>query len=613
MNLSAETDLRSRIASRTNNLQFRIGAPFILLVTLVFAIFLVVATVVVDRVYIDRLSAQLESQAEIVALAVTDARARGDDHDEIVEFLEQSAALADNRMTLIGADGQVLADTGAEESGMDNHGTRPEVLEARERGVGQAKRDSETLDEPFLYVAVAVPDIEGSVLRLAVPVTDVDQAIDAMQRIVLAAILVVLALTLLAAWFTGRRLARPLSELQETANAVAAGNFTARAEPSDVSEIAVVGQAFNSMAERLHAVIEADRHTNARLEAIMAGLVDGVVLTDGEGNILRMNEAASRMLDADIETAIGRPFVQVSRDHEIWIVLRDALRGKKKPSATVEHGIERISLLVTARALQEDGELLGLMVLRDVSELRRLELVRREFVSNVSHELRTPLTSIRALVETLEAGALDEPDLAQDFLSRIIGEVDRLNALVEDLLDFARLEAGRVPLNLQPVDIGEAIRIGADRLRPQIERARLDLHIDIAPDLPEIEVDTKRIEQVMINLVHNAIKFTPPDGAITVRVYQRKGNIVTEVQDTGVGIPHDEQARLFERFYKSDKARRSEGTGLGLAIAKNIVLLHGGKIEVESEPGEGAIFRFMLPIARKKAMKRARKHALGLR
>ncbi|HLU37059.1 MAG TPA: ATP-binding protein [Thermomicrobiales bacterium] len=613
MNLSAETDLRSRIASRTNNLQFRIGAPFILLVTLVFAIFLVVATVVVDRVYIDRLSAQLESQAEIVALAVTDARARGDDHDEIVEFLEQSAALADNRMTLIGADGQVLADTGAEESGMDNHGTRPEVLEARERGVGQAKRDSETLDEPFLYVAVAVPDIEGSVLRLAVPVTDVDQAIDAMQRIVLAAILVVLALTLLAAWFTGRRLARPLSELQETANAVAAGNFTARAEPSDVSEIAVVGQAFNSMAERLHAVIEADRHTNARLEAIMAGLVDGVVLTDGEGNILRMNEAASRMLDADIETAIGRPFVQVSRDHEIWIVLRDALRGKKKPSATVEHGIERMSLLVTARALQEDGELLGLMVLRDVSELRRLELVRREFVSNVSHELRTPLTSIRALVETLEAGALDEPDLAQDFLSRIIGEVDRLNALVEDLLDFARLEAGRVPLNLQPVDIGEAIRIGADRLRPQIERARLDLHIDIAPDLPEIEVDTKRIEQVMINLVHNAIKFTPPDGAITVRVYQRKGNIVTEVQDTGVGIPHDEQARLFERFYKSDKARRSEGTGLGLAIAKNIVLLHGGKIEVESEPGEGAIFRFMLPIARKKAMKRARKHALGLR
>ena len=428
MNLSAETDLRSRIASRTNNLQFRIGAPFILLVTLVFAIFLVVATVVVDRVYIDRLSAQLESQAEIVALAVTDARARGDDHDEIVEFLEQSAALADNRMTLIGADGQVLADTGAEESGMDNHGTRPEILEARERGVGQAKRDSETLDEPFLYVAVAVPDIEGSVLRLAVPVTDVDQAIDAMQRIVLAAILVVLALTLLAAWFTGRRLARPLSELQETANAVAAGDFTARAEPSDVSEIAVVGQAFNSMAERLHAVIEADRHTNARLEAIMAGLVDGVVLTDGEGNILRMNEAASRMLDADIETAIGRPFVQVSRDHEIWIVLRDALRGKKKPSATVEHGIERMSLLVTARALQEDGELLGLMVLRDVSELRRLELVRREFVSNVSHELRTPLTSIRALVETLEAGALDEPDLAQDFLSRIIGEVDRLNA-----------------------------------------------------------------------------------------------------------------------------------------------------------------------------------------
>lgn len=613
MNPPVERDLRSRIASRTNNLQFRIGAPFIILVTLVFAVFLIVATIVVERVYIDRLSAQLESQAEIVALAVTDARARGDGAGEIVEFLDESAGLADNRMTLIDAEGQVLADTGADPSTMENHGARPEIVDARENGVGEATRDSDTLGEAFLYVAVEVPDADDSVLRLAVPLTDVDRAVDAMQRIVLAAILVVLALTLLAAWFTGGRLAKPLSELQETANAVAAGDFSARAEPSDISEIAVVGRAFNSMAERLHAVIEANSHTNARLEAIMAGLVDGVVLTDGEGNILRMNDAASMMLDAEIDAAIGRPFVQVSRDHEIWIVLRDALRGRKKPSATVEHGIERLSLLVTARALQEDGELLGLMVLRDVSELRRLESVRREFVSNVSHELRTPLTSIRALVETLEAGTADDPELAQDFLARIVGEVDRLNALVEDLLDFARLEAGRVPLNLRQVDIGETIRIGADRLRPQIERARLGLQFDIAADLPEIEVDTKRIEQVMINLVHNAIKFTPPDGVITVRVYQRKGNIVAEVQDTGVGIPHDEQVRLFERFYKSDKARRSEGTGLGLAIAKNIVLLHGGKIEVESEPGEGAIFRFTLPIARKKAMKRARKHALGLR
>jgi two-component system phosphate regulon sensor histidine kinase PhoR len=255
---------------------------------------------------------------------------------------------------------------------------------------------------------------------------------------------------------------------------------------------------------------------------------------------------------------------------------------------------------------------MGLVVLRDVTDLRRLETVRREFVANVSHELRTPLTSIRALVETLESGAIEEQDVAVDFLGRIVGEVDRLNALVEDLLDFARLEAGRAPLRLERVDIGEVVRVGAERLRPQIERARLNLEFEIAEDLPEMDVDVARIEQVIVNLLHNAIKYTPAGGRLTVRVRQEKNRIEVEVVDTGVGIPLEEQARLFERFYKSDRARRSEGTGLGLAIAKNIVQSHGGLISVESTPGEGATFHFSLPLRRKKARKRARKHALGL-
>jgi two-component system phosphate regulon sensor histidine kinase PhoR len=366
------------------------------------------------------------------------------------------------------------------------------------------------------------------------------------------------------------------------------------------------------MSERLQAVIQEQERTSVRLEAIMAGLVDGVVLTDGDGNVLRMNTAAEDMLDTAEEDAFGRPFVQVTRDHELWLVLREALAGKRKPSATVEHGLERSSLLISARVIMHEAERLGLVVLRDVTDLRRLEMVRREFVANVSHELRTPLTSIRALVETLEAGAIEEEGLAMDFLGRIVGEVDRLNALVEDLLDFARLEAGRAPLKLEHVNIGDVVRVGAERLRPQIERARLALEFDLPEELPGIDVDVARIEQVIVNLLHNAIKYTPAGGTLTVRAMQVKNRVEVEVQDTGVGIPLEEQARLFERFYKSDKARRSEGTGLGLAIAKNIVQSHGGQVMVESVPGEGATFRFTLPLGRKKARKRARKHALGL-
>lgn len=597
----------------TDTLRFRVALPFTVLAILVFTILYFLLSVGAERVYVDRLSEQMSHQARIAAYSVTEARENGSGPGQIADLIDHFGDLSDSRMTLIGANGQVLADTRADFATMVNHGQRPEVIEARESGVGRDQRVSSTLDVSFLYVAVSVSGEEGSVLRIALPLSEVDDAIQGLQRVILAAILAMLILTLVAAWLIAGRLSKPLEELQKQANAVASGDYSARVEPSEVAEVAVVGQAFNGMAARLDEVIEANARTSMRLEAVMAGLVDGVVLTDGEGNVLHINDAARRMLDAEEIAVSGRPFVQVARDYELSLVLRDALAGKKSPTATVEHGLERASLLITARALDEDGERLGLVVLRDVTELRRLETIRREFVANVSHELRTPLTSIRALVETLEAGAMDDQDLAMNFIGRIIGEVDRLNSLVEDLLEFARLEAGRAPLNLEKVNIGEAIHYGADRLRPQIERARLTMHVEIGENLPQIDIDVKRIEQVVINLVHNAIKFTPPDGEITIRVYQRKNNVVVEVQDTGVGIPEDEQLRLFERFYKSDKARRSEGTGLGLAIAKNIVLLHGGNISVESTPGEGATFSFTLPLGRKKAQKRARKHALGLR
>ncbi len=596
----------------TNTLRFRIAVPFLLLAVVIFGILYMVLSNTIEDEYISRISDETRSQARIAAYAVADARARGDTDQQVVDIISHFGGLTGDRYTLIDPEGVVLADTVADPSTMENHAHRPEVEDAVSDGIGEYRRLSDTVGRSFLYVAVMVPDESGTVLRVAVPVTEINRVAGDMGRSLIVAVLTSLALSLLASWLISGRLSRPLEALQVQARAVAGGDYSARVEPSTVVELRDVGRSFNVMASRLEDVIEEREQTSLRLEAIMANLVDGVVLTDGEGQVLRMNAAAAGMFDTSEDEALGRPFVQVTRDHELWLVLRDALEGKKKPTATVEHGVEMASLLITARRIEDDGERLGLVVLRDVTDIRRLELVRREFVANVSHELRTPLTSIRAMVETLEAGAIEEPGMAVDFLGRIVGEVDRLNALVEDLLDFARLEAGRAPLRLERVNIGEAVRVGAERLRPQMERARLDLRFEIGDDLPEMEVDVGRIEQVMVNLLHNAIKFTPAEGQVTVRVEQRKNRVYVDVQDTGVGIPEEEQARLFERFYKSDKARRSEGTGLGLAIAKNIVQSHGGKITVTSAQGEGSTFTFWLPLGRKKAIKRARRHALGL-
>ena len=594
------------------SLRVRLALPFIALSTVILLVLALVVGQGVQRLYTDRLTDELVDQASLAAFSVGRATEAGESSAEIQALINELGRLGSTRMTLIDADGDVVADTDGDVSTMENHSNRPEIRQAREQGAGDSRRASGTVDDSFLYVAVVVPDQSGMVLRLAVPLDEVESAVSSARQTVLLAIVAVIALSGAISWWMSGRIALPLENLKEQANRVAAGDFTGRVAPMELAEVDEVGESFNMMTAALEQSLDAQARASLRLEAIMEGLADGIVLTDEDGRVLRVNRTAAEMLDVDEDTVRGFPFVQVSRDHEVAKVLTSALNGKAHPRATVNYGLKKVTLQVSSRVVEGARERLGLVVLRDVSELHRLENVRREFVANVSHELRTPLTSIRALVETLESGAVEDAELAADFLGRIVGEVDRLNALVEDLLDFARLEAGRSTLETETVDIGQAVRVGAERLLPQVDRAGLTMTIEVEEDLPTIAIDIKRIEQVLLNLVHNAIKFTRPGGELFVFVTRDGQNIVVRVRDTGVGIPLEEQSRLFERFYKSDKARRSEGTGLGLAIAKHIVQLHGGEIAVESVPGEGATFSFTLPISGKKARKRARRRVAGL-
>jgi two-component system phosphate regulon sensor histidine kinase PhoR len=569
-------------------------AGLIVAVLMALGVYLAIAS---RQLYVDRLTEQLTAQAQIAAAAVAPALEAGEDVETIDPLLKRLGARIEARVTIVARDGRVLGDSVADPRTMDNHGARPEVVAARTAGRGETQRRSATFGVGFLYVAIAIPDVPGAVARLAFPLHDVDAAVGRIRRDVGVATLSAAALAIIVALMMGGTFARPLEELRRRAALIANGQFDVTVRPASTQELGDLGRAFNAMAADLRRLVGELERSRARLEATLANLHDGVVITDETRTVVQLNDAASRMLGTTGGEAVGRAFVVASRDHELAGLLSEALEADAPRARAVDLGGRRI-VEASAQPVSGGGERLGLVVLRDVTELRRLERVRREFVANVSHELRTPLTSIRAVVETLEAGAADDPAVADEFFARIIGEVDHLAALVDELLDLARLESGRAALRPEPCDPGDLITRAVERLRPQIERAGLTLRVEAQPPLPHVRIDRDRIEQVLINLVHNAVKFTAPGGEIVVAAEATGTMLRVSVRDTGVGIAAEEVPRIFERFYKTDAARRSPGSGLGLAIVKHTVQAHDGAVWAESTPGRGATLFFTLPLLR---------------
>jgi two-component system phosphate regulon sensor histidine kinase PhoR len=331
--------------------------------------------------------------------------------------------------------------------------------------------------------------------------------------------------------------------------------------------------------------------SESRLQTLLARLESGVVLVNDQGEVLLRNPAVDVLFGLSAADAKAASLSQLLRHYQFVDLWRDALKQSKSLSLTAEVPQSRRQLHGTVHPLSS-GE--ALFVFEDVTELRRLETIRRDFVSNVSHELRTPLTSIKALTESLRSGALEEPATAKRFLGHIETEVDALSELVSELLELARIESQQVPLQLAPTDACTVLTRGYERLRTQAERAGLELKIECEPALPPIVADASRLEQVVVNLVHNAIKFTPK-GSVVAAVKRKDGVVEFSVTDTGTGISRDNLARVFERFYKEDPSRNKVGTGLGLAISKHLVEAHAGQIGVESKEGKGSRFFFTIP------------------
>lgn len=399
-------------------------------------------------------------------------------------------------------------------------------------------------------------------------------------------------------WVTARR-GSELRKLTDMARRMAEGEFDARILPRSVGEEADLTRAINDMADRLRNEVRLFAEKNKQFSIVFENMADGVLITDALGRVLLINPAAARMLNFDRDKAFGRSFAEVVRHHQL-IELWQLCRTEGHEAVAAIEIDRNLFLQAFVTPFEEHGTKGFLVILQDLTQVRFLQMVRRDFISNLSHELRTPLASIRAIVETLQDGALEEKELANRFLDRADGELNTMTQMVDELLELSRIESGEVPLQMLDTDVRELVKVPLERIQQQADRNNITIVTDIGHDLPLVMADKERMHRVVSNLLHNALKFSYAGGTIRIAAYV-DGDKATEVtvliQDSGAGIADEDIDRIFERFYKSDRARtRSQGgTGLGLAIAKHLIEAHGGQIWVNSKMGKGSTFFFTIP------------------
>jgi two-component system phosphate regulon sensor histidine kinase PhoR len=523
--------------------------------------------------------------------------------DKVTQVDFQTSALRigkvlDLRATIIAPDGKVLGDsdlTREQVAAVENHANRPEIKDAVAKGFGVSKRFSYTVKKEMLYMAV--PFSEG-IIRLSVPLHDIEVLEAKIRRMagvsVIGILVISLSLTLLVSVF----ISRPLSEMSAIAKAMARGDFTKKASIHTKDEIGDLAQSLNAMSDEIKDKIEKANSERAKLDLVLSSMFEGVIVTDETEKIILMNPSLRRLflLDSNPE---GKKPLEVVRNTAVEDMVEKIIEGKQQLATeeiTVNTPEEKV-LKVNGVPIMRNNRLEGaILVFHDITELRHLEKVRQDFVANVSHELRTPISSIKGYAETLLEGAIEDKDNAKEFISIIYQDANRLAALINDLLDLSKIESGKMKMNFAPLDPGLLIRRTVTVIENQAKAKSISIKLDIPAGLPKIKADETRFSQVMINLLDNAIKYSSEGGLVIVSTRVTDNVLQVDISDTGIGISEKDLPRIFERFYRVDKARSRElgGTGLGLSIVKHIVQAHGGQVWVKSELGHGSTFSFTI-------------------
>ena len=503
-----------------------------------------------------------------------------------------------SRVTLIAEDGTVVGDstqTEAQLRTLDNHATRPEVIDAREHGVGESQRYSTTVSTDMLYIAVRAAHPIVRYVRLALPLTEIDAQLAVIRRLTLLALALVVPIALLIAWLVSAPLGHRVQAIARVAGRYSSGDFSQRPYDYGGDELGAVARALDSAVQELGRRLEELSRDRARMEAILTGMVEGVLVVDRQGRIQLVNQAAQAMLHIQSDAA-GHHYLEVIRHPDITAQVASALQGQMVDARELALGREATLFIARTAPVSSSGGGGAVVVLHDITDLRHADQMRRDFVANVSHELRTPLTAIRGYVEALR----DDPGNAASaprFLDIIWRQTTRMQRLVADLLRLARLDARQEPLERARVDVRHLFEGVSADLAPSTSDKGQRFVITVPDECRELQADPSKLHDVIRNLAENAVNYAPPDTAIELSAARSSGQAcLLSVADRGPGIPSEDLRRVFERFYRVDPSRaRPGGTGLGLAIVKHLVELHGGTVKAANRPEGGAVFTVTLP------------------
>ncbi|MEE9911910.1 MAG: hypothetical protein K4571_09305 [Deltaproteobacteria bacterium] len=563
---------------------------------IVFFSFLVLNVFIKDeiqKVLTAKIEGELLTYAELVDLSSA---------KEMSDQLRQIAGISGSRVTLVDAQGKVFADSEKDSAKLENHLNRPEIQEARLRDRGKSIRFSQSLGVEMLYVAVPIK-IKGQIsgyVRLARPLHDVKNLIEKVYQSIFLTLILVSIVSLVIALFISYKLAQPIRALERFTEKLRQGETRGSIILQTSDETRKLADNINFLVEELQSKIRLAQEERSKLMTALTSIKEGVLILNAEEKIEFVSPSLTAVLSGRTEDYLGKTLLEAFRNAELQKAFQRFKENRLNVSYEVTLGYaDALIMSVSMSDVQEfpGGEKV-MVVFQDVTHLKKLERVRTDFVANVTHEIRTPLAAIIGYLDTLQAGALDHPDDAKRFIGIMLNQAQRLNRLVEDLMTISKIELGEVILHFEDVSLPEAADNVISLLAVKASDKGIKVQNSLPQGLPQIKADRDRLSQIFVNVLDNAVKFTPPGGRITIDAEEKAGSMAVRITDTGTGIPREDLQRLGERFYRGDKARSRDlgGTGLGLSIVKHLMLAHGGKMEIESQPGKGTRVSLFFPM-----------------
>jgi len=577
------------------SLFFKIFGTYLAIIAVSFSVLSLFIRDEMKKVMTDQIRDQLLTYAELVDLSSTAT---------IAGQIPQIARISGARVTLIDAEGKVLADSEKKSEELENHLNRPEIRESRLKGKGHAIRYSTSAAVDMLYVAVPVKNGQDTTgyVRLARPLHDVHDTIKSIYNSFLLTMLIVAVLSIIIALLFAHRLAAPIEAMERFTERLRRGDTSGTIFINTSDETKTLADNINYLVEELNSKIHIANEESSKLVTAFASMTEGVMILDAADRIEVVNRAMNNILALRFGDVTGKTLIEVSRSVDLQRAFLTYKQTREPVSREITLGSRQpVVLTVSISGIQGDkGSEKTMIVFHDITRLKKLEQVRVDFVANVTHEIRTPLTAILGYLETLREGAIEKPDEARKFIDIILKHAGRLNRLVEDLLTISKIELGEVKINFENTSLADALNNVLPLIEPKAKLKNIAITNLVGEKAPQIKADRDRLAQIFVNVLDNAVKFTPENGKVSVDAKEANGYIVTTISDTGIGIPKEEIERLGERFYRVDKNRSRElgGTGLGLSIVKHLMIAHGGKMEITSQLGQGTKVALYFPLAK---------------